>query len=233
MRRTRGFTVVELILVMAMTLIIITGAFTAYTGAFGYDERSRAARERLAVGRGTEERMRTWLSRAALSTLTTDTASFFIGGEESDASTLTFTAVGAKPGSSFMASNEPFETANEQFGPQGGTAEVSLSLTGIGDGAGRTGLFLRVQRPADGDPSQGGEQEVLDPEVESMSFEFWTGENWVTDWNTQSQDTPRLPGAVRVTYRRNGEDQDRILTVVLTSSDATADNPVVVAGAQT
>lgn len=228
----RGFTVVEMIVVMAMTAILIAGAFTAYSGAFGYDERTRAARARGSEGRATEERVREWLRRAALSTLNTDTSSYFIGGEEAESSTLTFTALGARPGASFVASNEPFETANEQFGPQGGTAEVSLSLTGIGDGSSQSGLFLRVQRPADGDPSQGGQQELLDAEVETMTFEFWTGESWTPTWNTQSQSEPRLPSAVRVTYRRRNEERDRILTVSIPSSDATAENPVIVGGEQ-
>lgn len=231
-RVRRGFTVVEMIVVMAMTAILIAGAFTAYSGAFGYEQRAREGRRRATVGRVTDERMREWIRRAALSTISTDTASYFIGGEESDASTLTFTALGARPGSSFLASNEPFDTANERFGPQGGTAEVSLSLTGIGDGASQSGLFLRVQRPADGDPSQGGYQELLDSDIESVTFEFWTGESWTTSWNTQADNEPRLPGAVRVSYRRSGEEQDRVLTVTVPSSDATAENPVVVAGDQ-
>ncbi|RYG81061.1 prepilin-type N-terminal cleavage/methylation domain-containing protein [bacterium] len=229
--RRSGFTVIEMIVVMTMTAILIAGAFSAYGAAFGFDQRSRDARDRQAVGRGTEDQLRAWIHRAALSTVSTDTASYFIGGAETDSSTLTFTAIGDRPGASYAASNESFDTSNERFGPQGGPAEVSLSLTGIGDGAGKSGLFLRVQRPADGDTSQGGEQELIDPDIESMSFEFWTGESWTSDWNTQSMDTPRLPGAVRVTYRRQGEDQDRILTVTIPASDATAENPVTVAGA--
>lgn len=228
--RRRGFTVVEMIVVMVMTAIVLAGAFMAYANAFGYEERARAARERSNVGRATDDRLREWIRRAVLSTLTTDTTSYFIGGTESDASTLTFTALGDRPGSSYLASNEPFETSNERFGPQGGTAEVSFSLTGIGDGGSRTGLFLRVQRPADGDPSQGGYQELLDETIESISYEFWTGESWTTNWNTQADDTPRLPGAVRVTYRRTGEDHDRVLVVTIPASDATSNNPVVVAG---
>ncbi len=230
-RRSRGgYTVVEMIVVLVMTAILLAGAFGAYASAFGYDERARAARGRAAAGRGTEDRLRAWISRAALSSVATDPDSYFVATADAP-NTLTFTAEGDRLPSSFAASNDPFETANDRFGPQGGTAEVSFSLTGVGDGASRTGLFLRVQRPADGDPSQGGYQELLDADVESVTYEFWNGTDWETAWNTQAQGTPRLPAAVRVTYRRKGESADRVLTVGVPASDVAADNPVVAGGA--
>ena len=230
MNRRRGYTVVEMVVVLAMTAVILAAAFGALANSYGYDERARASRESGANVRRTEDRLRDWLRRAALSSVNTDTASYMIGGQAGTESDLTFTAAGERLASSYTASNLDFETANERFGPEGGMAEVSLSLTGIGDGASRTGLFLRVQRPADGDPSQGGMQELLDPDVETLSWEFYDGQAWQSQWNTQALGDPRLPSAIRLTYRRRGEDSDRILTVAVPSSDATATNPVLTGG---
>ena len=243
-----------MIVVLAMTAIILLGAFGAYAQAFAYDSRAREARERAAAGQSTEEQIRNWISRAGLSTVTTDTDSYMISGDAdagaagaagaatgalsggTDESTLTFTASGGRLPSSFAASNAVLDDSNDRYGPlnvpRGGVAEVSFSLTGIAEGAGKTGLFLRVQRPADGDPSQGGYQELLDPDVDSISYEFWNGLSWDAAWNTQAQSEPRLPAAVRVTYHRKGEADDRVLTVTIPASDVTADNPVVTGGAQ-
>ena len=219
-----------MVVVIAMTAVILAAAFGALRNSYGYDERARASRESGANVLRTEDRLREWLRRASLSSLETDTASYMIGGVAGTESDLTFTAIGERLPASYMASNLEFETANERFGPEGGSSEVSLSLTGIGDGAGQTGLFLRIQRPADGDPSQGGLQELLDSDIETVSWEFYDGQAWQTEWNTQAMSTPRLPSAIRATYRRRNENSDRILTVAIPSSDATSANPVLTGG---
>ncbi|MER3496082.1 MAG: hypothetical protein C4320_04325, partial [Armatimonadota bacterium] len=171
----RGYTVVEMIVVLAITAIILTAAFGSLARTYGVDERLRSGREAAVRGRKTDETLRAWLHRAALSTLTTDPASYFLLSDASGASELTFTAVGERLPASLTATDLDFQSRNERFGPRGGIAEVSISTTGIGDGANKSGLFLRIQRPADGDPSQGGNQELIDPEVESLSWEFWDG----------------------------------------------------------
>lgn len=230
----RGFTAVEMLIVIAMTAIILSAAFSALSSTYGYDARLRAGREAAVQTRKTEETLRSWLRRAALSTVNTDTANYFVLTDQNGAQELTFTAAGERLPSSFLGSSDlDFETRNERFGPHGGLAEVSFSTAGTGDGASKRGLFLRTQRPADGDLSQGGYQEVVDPKVESISYEFWDGTAWQTEWNTQAMSVPRLPAAVRITYRQEGDTNDRILTVPVAASDATAENPVLTGGSQT
>jgi hypothetical protein len=48
----------------------------------------------------------------------------------------------------------------------------------------RTGLFQRVQRPADGDPTQGGREWLLDPQIDRVGFQFFNGTDWVDEWDT-------------------------------------------------
>lgn len=226
-RRIAGYTVVEMLLVLAMTALILAASFAALGNSFGLEDRARDSRAAGEKARLTEERIRGWVRRTMLSNIETDTASYFIGGDDSDPNSLTFTALAARAPASMENTDLDFESQNERFGTVGGTSEVSFSLTGIGNGSSESGLFLRVQTPADGDPTQGGYQEVLDPDIDSMTFEFWDGLQWVATWNTQAMSTPRLPAAVRITYHRNGEGDDRILTVQIPSSDATEQNPVI------
>ncbi|MEI8281679.1 MAG: hypothetical protein WCG75_04675, partial [Armatimonadota bacterium] len=64
-----------------------------------------------------------------------------------------------------------------------------------------------------------------------ISYEFYNGTDWDVSWDTTSMATPRLPAAVRITYRRKNDSADHIFLVRLIHSDATSDNPVVT-GAQ-
>jgi hypothetical protein len=69
---------------------------------------------------------------------------------------------------------------------------------------------------------------VLDPDINSISYEFYNGADWDTSWDTQAINPPRLPAAVRITYRRVNDEVDRQFVVRLIHSDVTADNPVTV-----
>jgi hypothetical protein len=122
-----------------------------------------------------------------------------------------------------------FETLNDQYGPQGGVAEIQLSLTPVGQPASSdTGLFLREQRPADSDSSQGGNESLLMPNVTTIQFEFFDGLQWQETWDTITSGSRRIPSAVRVTYQLTGEDQQRFIIVRLPFSDVTPTNPVTV-----
>lgn len=147
--------------------------------------------------------------------------------------TMVFTAAGLSPSGAFMASNNDFETNNQSFGPQGGVTEVELSQNPVGAGGqGKSGLFLRTQTPADNDPTQGGDEQNLAPDVTQIGFEFFDGQNWDQSWDNRQQ-TPapgRLPAAVRITYRFKNDSEDHIFVVRIPASDATYLNPVTVTG---
>jgi hypothetical protein len=138
-----------------------------------------------------------------------------------------FTARGERVPSAVLLSQDDFETNNERFGPQGGTAEIAISTTPVGEAGNRTGVFLREQRPADGDETQGGNESVLDPEVTDIRFQFYDGAQWVGDWDTDETGR-RIPAIVRVIYRIADEEQDRNLFIKLPLSDVTQDDPVTV-----
>jgi type II secretory pathway pseudopilin PulG len=140
---------------------------------------------------------------------------------------LTFTAVGASPPLQLFTSTDDWETNNQNLGPAGGVAEVCLSLSGEDDPANHQGLFIRIQRPADDDPTQGGFEKVLCPDLSSIGYEFFDGQNWDPTWDTRTMTPRQLPAAVRVTYRFKNDKQDHVMVVALPYSNTTYENYVI------
>lgn len=234
----RGLTLLELLVAATMTVFITLAVTAAYVQGIRYTKQSSDARALEGARIRFEDRIGSLLTLAELTSDTTDRFSYFIGqigngqsnspaGNKNNTSdTLTFTVIGSRLPGAVLASTDDFETINKNFGPQGGVAEVSIEFTAVGTVPDNTsGIFLRLQRPADGDPTQGGTETVLDANVTELGFEFFDGTNWDPTWNTQTG-TRRLPSAVRMTYRIEGDDTDRVVTYSLPMSDVTPDNPI-------
>lgn len=233
--RVRGLTLVELMVALVITTIIaISAAQTTYVavrhGASAKEFRVAATRDARF-----EDKLRALISSACLATLNTETASYYIGGDaagntDSNLTTsgaaLVFTALGDRLPAEYVTSQDDFETLNQTYGPRGGLSEIAITQSATGNSPVSTGIFLRKQTPADGDETQGGYESSLDSDISSISFEFYNGETWDLSWDTSSMDTPRLPAAVRVTYSRTSDGQERTFVVRLPLSDVTPDNPV-------
>lgn len=238
MKRATGFTLLELLVVLGITTIVSLAAARAYQESISYDQTLRSGREELQKTQAFEDRVSALLREAYMTGLADDTASCFIGqigsgqveggleAPNSLADNLTFTTFGGGVPARVIESKDDFETLNQNEGPQGGIAEMSLSTTPVGQPLEIKGLYLRTQRPADEDPTQGGTEEQLDPDVQKIEFEFFDGSTWQPVWDTRTMNPKRLPAAVRVTYRREGENQDRTFVVRLPHSDVTPENPV-------
>jgi hypothetical protein len=84
---------------------------------------------------------------------------------------------------------------------------------------------MRMQRPADADPTSGGTEWLQLPDIDSLLFEFWDGTTWQQSWDTTTQTPVRIPAAVRVTYSK-GNDTPSVFVVQLPLSDATPADPV-------
>jgi hypothetical protein len=146
---------------------------------------------------------------------------------------MVFTAAGLNLPDAYLASNDDFETLNQEFGPVGGISEVEISQDPVGQGAGgQSGIFLREQTPSDSDPTQGGNEQMISPNLSQIGFEFFDGQNWDQSWDSRSQ-TPapgRMPAAVRITYRFKGDNYDHVFVVNVPASNVTYLNPVMVTG---
>lgn len=231
--RRRGVTLVELLITVAIIGILTVGISNALSAGLIYERQSQASREVEEARIRFEDRISSLLRSAVLSTDAADASSYFIGSSAGDASvggsadTVQFISRGQRLPGALLASQDDFETLNQKYGPQGGPAEIQISTAPVGDAPVQQGLFLREQRPADGDPTQGGLERTLDPDVRSIVFEFYDGTAWQPTWDSRTQLQPRLPAAVRVSYSLEGEDDSKphVLIVRLPLSDVTADNP--------
>lgn len=224
----RGLTLIELMasmVIMGIMAVSLASAWSAATRYRSESGESRAAHDRIVLF---ESRLTSLIQAAYLSPEQSDDTSYFVSLDEDTISSepspgIVFTTSGIRVPSVYLHADESLESLNEQFGPQGGLAEVSLSTVAIGEAQGQTGLFLREQRPSDGDYEQGGYESVFEPDLESIGFEFFDGLAWDNFWSTFEEER-RLPAIVRVTYRLI--ERDRILLVPLPSSDVTPQNPV-------
>ena len=235
-RSPAGVTLVELLVVMAL-MATLTAAIS-YAFVAGLDIQRAHARRRAEQDRteALEQRITRMLQGAKLSADTDDPTMFFVGEATTDAGDLgsdqlTFTTTAPGVPQSAQSSEDDFETQHHARGPMGGVAEVSFGTTPFGDAGDRTGLFERVQRPSDGDPTQGGTESLLAPAVDRIGFRFWDGLQWIDTWDTEL-DERRLPAAVMVSYLPEGASEDavRVFVVPVPASDVDNENPLEGAG---
>ena len=229
-----GVTLVEMVIAVAITAILTAAVTRAFVAGITYETSITDARARQEAKDEVDLKLRNLFQHAYLSPDDTNTDTFFIGGSAGDsgidagaADTVQFTVQGFRPASASIESEDDFETQNENLGPQGGIAEISLSTTAVGDAGTRQGLFIRTQRPSDSEPSQGGTETVLEESIQSIQFEFWDGTTWQPTWSTLVGAEKRLPAAVRITYTRDGENEDaeHVIYARIPTSDVTADDP--------
>jgi hypothetical protein len=243
-------TLVELLIVMAMT-VVIAGALSVAFGAEVSLQRSQEAARAEADRSDLVERTITRLlagarlsasatapttaatGAAAASAAATPPITYFQGLSDGGATELgsdriTFTTTAPTVPMKSIDSQDDFETQQTDNGPVGGLAEVSLGMVAVGDPGDKTGLFERVQRPSDGDPTQGGMESVLGPDIASIGFQFWDGQQWLDTWDTTTMTPVRLPEAVQVTYRLKSEPNGPVHLFVapIPASDVTALDPV-------
>jgi prepilin-type N-terminal cleavage/methylation domain-containing protein len=234
MSRRSGITLLELVISVAIIGILTAAVTRAFIAGLNYESGISESRTRQEVRDRLDVRLTELFKHAYLSPDDTNTDTFFIGGTAGEdtltgefADTIQFTVQGERPRSASLASLDDFETQNQRYGPQGGIAEIAISMTPVGEAGTRQGLFIRTQRPSDSEPTQGGNETVLDESVTSIEFEFWDGTTWLPAWTTQVGAEKRLPSAIRITYTRDGDDAEvpRVLVVRLPISDVTANDP--------
>lgn len=231
MRRKRAaITLIELLVVLVMSTILSVAIGYAFVGGLDL-ERVQARRQTQTSERERfERRVTRLLEGAKLDEDSTDRLSYFIAeaGEETDelgCARITFTTNTFDFPLEAQESADDFQTQHDAVGPEGGLAEVSLGTVPIGDSGERTGLFERLQRPSDGDATQGGTESVLSSKVTRIGFQFYNGESWISTWDTVNSDR-RLPAAVQVSYLLEDDPETvRRLIIPLLASDVDAQNP--------
>jgi len=233
---SKGFTLLELLIVLAITGVLaaaITYAFAAEVDV------QRATQTRLANLDKTNQMEQTLTNliqgamlSSTLSATTTNPITYFQGVSDTGTApqgcsriTFTTTAPGV-PIAAIDDTTNDFETQQTMRGPIGGLSEVSLGTAPVGNAGDLTGLFERVQHPSDADPTQGGVEFDIDPDIASMGFQFWDGEEWDDSWDTTTE-TLKLPEAVQVSYTLKSDPNStlHIFVVPIASSTVNAQNP--------
>lgn len=207
--RRRGFTLIEVLVSSILTATIVASLSLAFAVSVRHQQNftiPRANFERVAFF---EDRVRKLVEKAIVSD-TQPQSTFFVGdsisGDSSVSDRLSFTTLGARvAGNTTQSEEQDFAARNQAFGPAGGTTELSISMTPVGDPGGLSGLFLRHQTPSDTNAESGGFESVMDEDVTSFEFEFWDSTAWVATWDSRTEG--RLPQAVRVRYTL-GSDPD-------------------------
>lgn len=251
-RRRRGVTLIELLIVLVITAILASAIGYAFTAEMTMQRVEESRRADLDRSDATERRIARLLQGAKLLGLAVPGAipiptaggppvtasptaaagqtTYFEGLTEGGASDLgsdrlTFTTTAPALPLAALDGTDDFETQQGARGPVGGLAEVSLSVTPVGDPGGRVGLFERIQEPSDADPTQGGSESLVDSRIARIGFQFWDGTQWDTSWDAATP--PRLPQAVRVSYTLRGRpDSDvRVFDVPIPASDVDAQTP--------
>lgn len=231
----RAFTLIELLVTLVVSTIFVGTIGMAFSLGISFlqDQPDRLAR--FEDERAAPTQLKSLFSGAFLNPDEADSLSYFTAPEEAGgtATTVTFTSLSVPQDGAYLAERDSdSQTLNEQYGPQAGIAEVSLSTVAVGASARGEGLFLRIQRPADGDPTQGGIERLLIDGANDVSYEFFDGTDWIATWDTQAGTGRRLPAAVRITYSLPSEADPRTLLFRLPLSDVTRENPVTQGGAQ-
>lgn len=230
-RRSSAITLLELIVSVAILAILSLAISGAFRAGIDFDRHQAQNQGSLTTTESVQGRLRQLIEGAKVSSDTTDTATYFVATSETDgelgADRLTFTTTAPDLSLAIQANTDDFQTSHETNGPVGGLAEVSLGTTAVGDAGTNSGLFQRIQRPADGDDTQGGEESVLSDQIEKIGFEFYNGAEWVTTWDSVNTTPGRIPAAVRVSYTVVGDNSGAVrkFVVPVPASDATADNP--------
>ncbi|MHB8637286.1 MAG: type II secretion system protein GspJ [Fimbriimonadaceae bacterium] len=250
-----GITLVELLIALAGTVILTTAVLDAYERAMEVGPALSASQKVLDQNALLKDKITDLLQHAyvlnngvVIAATATAQRTYFTTNPQSTTSGLTQSsggqgqagASGAGTGTSelvFTVLGEPTSNAalqdpsndfiqqNQIRGPEGGVVEYQIGLTPVGSAPDKKGVFIREQRPADTDPTQGGYEWLLAPDVDNLLFEFWDGTTWQQSWDTTTQTPVRLPAAVRVTYS-TGSGTPTVFVVRLPLSDATPANPV-------
>jgi len=227
--KRRGVTLLELLVSSILAAAIVSALSMAFSVAAKHQQTYARPRIEAEARIYFEDRLRSLISRAYLSSDDADTVTLFRTDSDTQgdggSDRLTFTIEGQKWNYGAMDdASTDFESRNDTWGPVGGLTEVSIGTTPQGEAGSRTGLFVRTQTPADADHEQGGYEQVLDDQVATLSFEVLdeTG-NWTASWDSTT--TRTMPTGVRVTYTLLDSDSSRTFVVRLRHATSQAVQP--------
>lgn len=227
----RGISLVELLVAIVIVSLVSLAAADAFVAGIRFQSGSEKVMDETTDRVRFEDKMSGLLARADLhgngSYFISPVPASVVGNDQTNAdngtsegsTSLVFTAPLAPRTPYLSDSQDSFESLNQRYGPSSDCTEFAFSMTAVGDAEDKTGLFFRWQAPAGTDPTQGGQENLLNPLVQDIRFEFYDGSNWASTWDSRSDNKGKLPAAVRVTYAVKDDPVKRSFIVRLPVSD--------------
>ncbi|MCK6527494.1 prepilin-type N-terminal cleavage/methylation domain-containing protein [Myxococcota bacterium] len=185
----RGFTLLEMLVAVAIMAAAMALLWTSFAGAVKVEDQVRRKADTVAMGRTAMERISRELSMAFLSPNLSPTSSYatvFKGQDKDPFDEAIFTS---------LSHEKLYKDARE-----GDQAEISYYREEDPD----SDLSMLVHRESpriDGDPERGGVVLPLAYRVKSFNLRYYDldKKEWVDQWDTRGVDTPnRLPRAVEI-----------------------------------
>lgn len=195
-----GFTLIEVLIALAMVAIISTLIYGSFARTFEVREVVTQSQQRYHGIRVALERMSREISMAFIydcrqqdtSTGERRQQTLFKSEREGKFDKLTFTS---------FSHLRLYKDAHE-------SDQNVLSYFGEDDPkhSSQSNLMRREKPRIDGQPEEGGETQILCPDIKELRFTFWDVDknDWVNDWNcSQVERQNKLPRLVRITLTIN------------------------------
>ncbi len=192
----RGFTLIEILLALALLAVVITLIQGTYSGTVKSRERSGAESRQLHTAALVLDRLANEISGA------------YVDPAQPEATGLVITVDGdGNAGLAFTARLQPIPTIR----PGGGT-EVAYFVETEGE---RTRLVRRESPDVDGDLAEGGGPYPVLDDLLRFRVQCYDGEQWLDEWDSRErEDGSALPRAVSVelAWGRDEEHQRMVRT---------------------
>ena len=199
--RTRGFTLIEVMVAMAILAIVSTLVWSTFRETSRTKQNVEAQAARYRTVRIALDRMSRELAMAFLSqnedTAQPERRTRFVGKRHTDVDELTF---------SYFGHQRLYEDA-----PEGDTAVVSYTSEPDRDHRGGINLMRReTRRLGYGKPEElSGQRDILCDDVVRLKVDYYDSRDktWREDWNTTSADgqPDRLPSKIKITLTVHDE----------------------------
>jgi len=189
-RRASGFTLIEVMLAMLITVSITTGIWMVFRRSFDMRDRAMEIAERYRGIRIAMDRMARDIEMAFLTLRqgpTKTTQTIFKHEDSSPCDVLIFSTIG------HIRMIRDADESDQN--------EVQFYCDDHPDEPGQIALFRREQRRIDEDPEKGGYHQILLPDVSSLDFRFYDHrtDEWTEEWDSsQIERALKLPQLVRI-----------------------------------
>jgi type II secretion system protein J len=186
LKNDEGFTLIEMLVATAVSSVILVMVYSAYTSIIKSVNQGKAASQyyekiNLVLRRLDSDILNTYWTEKAKNV-------HFISEVQGNSSILNFVTAEFKSGRMILNINDSF--------PSTDIHEVGYYLK-IDGKTGKYNLIRRSEIHYDENPLEGGIEEIILNNVESIKFEFKYQNDWIGIWD--SRDKKRLPSGIKTT----------------------------------